>query len=275
MLFLLFALVSAHASTPAVEASLEKLAFRLELLRNQIDLMIQNNGSMKQDLSRQEHEFRAWDVYQRIPTKKLDAKTDGELLSAMQRDWRNAAADSRSGSEAYELKSLRLESKWKEAPKTTETAITYDANFRFPEEQLVDSREVEIRVEFHGEVPQKIVENPSAWVYRQQPRLRRLAYPAARARWQYQGNALRGIVTIYRYRDVQYPEILAPDLSHYASPSSATNSQSAVSKRIEKYRRDVIRLWPEVQPCLKTFRTFALNDLRMNFFLKHANVHPD
>lgn len=253
------------ASVQQSDIAYDRLAHRLELIRNQMELTIENNNSLESDIGRQRKEIMAFDLFLRIPMAKSDLKSDKELLGLIRSDLDKAATDN----QGFRVRSVKFGSKWRSAPKKVPGAVPYDEGYRAPENQIVDRRNVIVEVEFDRGVPSK----PDEWMYRQQSAMRRLVAPVNVKKWKKVGKRLVAEGEIFRYREFEYPRFLAPDLSRYVAPGSPTTQvQSTAAKRIQKYRRDIVELWPRVQPHLDNVRTFAINDLRMSFFLKHVKV---
>lgn len=262
---LAFVFNMASASVQQTDLAYDRTAQRLELIRNQMELTIENKNALESDIGRQRKEIIAFDLFARIPMAKGDVKNDKELLKSLRSDFDKAAGDN----QGFRIRSVKFGSKWQSAPKKVPEAVPYDKGYRAPENQIVDRRQVIVEVEFDRGVPSK----PEDWMYRQQHSMRRLVSPVNVKKWKKAGKRLIAQGEIFRFRDFEYPRFLAPDLSRYVAPGQPTTQvQTSAAKRIKKYRTDIVELWPRVQPHLDDVRTFATNDLRMSFFLKHVKI---
>lgn len=251
----------AHAAVSA-DLAYEKVAQRLELVRNQVELTIANQGSLKHDVKRQERELEMFGVYHRIPLARDDFKSDKPFFEQLRGDFAKAQ-EARPG---FELKSARFLGGWKSAPKKVPPSLPFDHNQRIGEDQVADSRPIELVIAFNDQLPV----DPKAWLVEQSAQVRRLIDAT---RFDRKGKQLIVRGKIYRYREFDYPQMVAPDLAKYGVPGTPSSPvQKAATQRISRYREDIMRLWPKAQPYLSDVRTFAMNDLRMNFFLKRANV---
>lgn len=262
-IWLLLACASSSASA-SVEADLayEKVAYRLELVRNQLELTVANQASLSNDLQKQQREFEAYGVFTRIPLASKDRK-DKEILRSIREDFEKLAA-SKSG---FKVAKVEFEAPWRSAPRRVPTAVNFDEGYRMPEEQLADQRRIELVLDFTEEAPR----DPVRWIEEHRAGARRLLVPISTKA---KGKRLTAKAWIYRFRDFDYPKMLAPDLSRYQAPNApASPAQKAAATRIERYRREIPALWPKAQPFVDNIRQFALNDLRMNFFTKRASVH--
>lgn len=243
-------------------ASYDQVAHRLELIRNQIELTIVNHASLASDLARQDREFIGMNVFLRIPLASQDLKRDSDLLESIRQDWAKASAHKM----GFKLKKIAFTGSWKVAPQKIPHEITFDDDYRIPEEQVVDRRELKLEIQFDEALPL----DPNQWLQTEQSSIRRLLVPRS---WSRKGKRLIGRVWIYRYREMNYPQLLAPDLSQYLVPSLPKGeTQTAAFKRIQKYREDIVRQWPKAEPFTNNLRLFARNDARMNFYMKHVKL---
>ena len=249
------------------DVAIEKISHHLELVRNQIELTIENHASLAQDVLKQEREFSGMNVYERIPLAQNDSKDSRALLNSLKADF-TRAAEKHTG---FRLKKIRFTAQWKSTHRSIPTELPFDTDFHLTEVLVVDSRPVEFTVDFDDSAPLDV----PAWLREQQFVIKRLLVPVA---WTRVGHRLTGRVLIFRYRDFEYPRMLAPDLARYATPDilAGRTALDAVAtsalRRIKQYRQEIIKMWPECQPHLDNLRAFARNDARMNFFLSHANV---
>lgn len=250
---------AAMSPSSEVEVVSDRLAQRLELIRNQMELTIVNHEALESDLSRQKKEIMAFDLFLRIPTAKGDAKSDKDLLKAVRADLERAAVEN-----GFKVRGVKFASKWRTTSKKVPDVVPFDEGFRATEDQIVDQRDLVADLEFDGAAPA----DTEAWLKHQQDSMNRLMVAKNAAKWKRSGKRLSATLSIFRFRDFQYPGFVAPDLSRYVAPAT----QSASAKRIQKYRREIVELWPKVQPHLNDVRAFAMNDLRMSFFLKRVNV---
>jgi len=257
--------VSYGAPRPS-EVAFEKTAMQLELVRNQIDLTIENHASTNQDLSRQEREFEIAGVFLRVPLTSHDVKQEKDLLESLKSDWNALASTSRGTADEFTVKKIHLAGDWKQEPKQIPSAVPFDKGYEIPENQLTDHRPVKVELTFKNKVPENLV----TWFKEKQSRLRRLQVLSKAAP---KNKAVQAQLNIFRFREIEYPKFVAPDLSHYRVPGNPqTPIEKSAAARVEKYRTDIVRLWPKAEPYLKDVGTFALNDQRMNFFMKHVNL---
>ncbi len=268
MLFvmLLLALPTAFSAVPSQQSDIayEKVAHHLELVRNQIELTIENHASLAKDVAKQEREFSGMNIYQRVPTARDDTKDSRALLASLRADLVRSA-EKHSG---FHLEKIRFMAQWKSSRHSIPLELPFDTDFRLSEEQVVDYRPLEFTIDFDTSTPR----DAPAWLRAQQLVIRRLLVPVS---WQRRGKRLTGRARIYRYRDFEYPKMLAPDLSHYSTPDAQTAHnvvEQAALRRIRQYRQEIVKMWPSCQPYLDNLRAFARNDARMNFFLKYASL---
>ncbi|MBI3542652.1 MAG: hypothetical protein HY075_05190, partial [Deltaproteobacteria bacterium] len=242
---LLAVLSLARASQPG-DVAYEKTAHRLELVRNQIELTISNHRSLAQDLIKQGRELEGMHVLERVPLATRDARDDGALALELRRELERAAA-LRTG---FRVREVKLRGPWHAARAGVPRALPFDTDYRIPEDQLADSRLFSFVLEFDAAAPRE----PTRWLRENQDVIHRLLEPVS---WKRQGRRLAGTARIYRFRDVEYPEMLAPDLSRYAQPEEpATAVQRAALGRIRRYREEISRLWPRAQPHVDNIRKF-------------------
>lgn len=269
------ALASVHA-----DSAYERAAYRLELVRNQIELTIANHRSLASDVHKQERELQGMRVYEHVPLASSDFKSDRALLDAIKSEFQRAAElDS-----GFSVKKIEFASPWRTNPKRIPSEVGFDSEYQILESQIIDRRDLRVTLAFKESLPL----DPSKWFERQRNNIKRLLVSV---RWMPQslGHArkpaslhgardsrskeLVGVVSIFRFRDFEYPKLLAPDLAQYSTPSQpATEMQRAAYERMSRYRRDIAAMWPEAESYLDKIREFARNDLRMNFFLEHANI---
>lgn len=250
--------ISALASL-GTDIAYDRTAQGLELIRNQIELAYDNHESVKNDVQRQQRELESFGVFIRIPKISQDLKSDTQLETSIQENFQRV----RSG---YELRKIRFKTKWKSESKKIPSTIAFDENYKIPDGQLVDERILEVEFEFQRNLPK----NLQGWFQHEQEKIHRLL--VSKNSWKKSGRRISGSVAIYRFREIEFPKLVAPDLAKFNLPSNPESpTQKAAAMRAERYRRDIVEFWPKVQPYLDDVRAFALNDLRMNFFLKHAN----
>ncbi|MBI3557901.1 MAG: hypothetical protein HY074_16690 [Deltaproteobacteria bacterium] len=264
LLLALITLAPTASAAISTEAAYDKVAHHLELVRNQIELTIENHAGLAKDVGRQEREFAGMRVYQLIPLARDDSKNSRALLAALRAGFAQAAAKHT----GFRLSKARFTSQWKATRMRIPAELPFDTDFRLKEEQVVDYRLLELTLDFDTAAPR----NPASWLREQQPLLQRLVEPVS---WTRVGKRLLGRARIFRYRDLEYPKMLAPDLAQYSTPLAAAAPsavEQATLKRITRYRQQIITLWPLCQPYLDDLRAFARNDARMNFFLNHASV---
>lgn len=265
MHFMVGSMSSARATQQPADVAFDKLAHQLELVRNQIELTISNHRALSGDIKRQQREFEGMNVFTRIPEAKHDKKSDRELLASLRNEFERVA-EKRTG---FKLRTIKFMGPWKSAPKKIPAELPFDVDYRMPEGQIVDSRFVHFELDFSSSAPL----NPSDWLLHQQDLIGRMFTPI---KWSRRGKRVLGDACIYRFREFTYPRMTAPDLSRYVSPRQpASEAQRSAHQRIERYRREIMQLWPKCEPYLGDFREFARNDLRMNFFLKRVNVRPN
>jgi hypothetical protein len=259
---------SAFASTEA-DVRIDRVAQHLELVRNQMELTISNHRSLARDIGRQTSEIEGMGIYLRIPLATHDLKKDPDLLAAIRHDLEGAAARSARG---FGIARLRFVSPWKGGKASVPAAVPFDEDFRLSQDQIVESRELEAEFRFTGAPPEK----PDAWLLEWNNTIRRLLVPLGPpAGWARAGRKLVLRARIFRYRPIEYPRLIAPDLSGDTLPvAPATPAQKAAAERINKYREEIPSLWPRVEPCLNDLRAFALNDARISFYLQHAPADP-
>ena len=247
-----------------VEVAFEKVAHHLELVRNQIELTIENHASLAKDVTKQEREFSGMNVYQRVPLTHADSKDSRALLASLRADFARTA-EKHTG---FHLEKIRFLGQWQTTRLSVPSELPFDTDFILSEEQVVDHRTLEFTIDFDTAAPR----DAPAWLREQQQTIRRLLVPL---NWRRVGKRLTGRALIYRYRDFEYPKMLAPDLARYGTPD-ALSAHSAVEqatlRRIQQYRQEIVKMWPACQPYLDNLRAFARNDARMNFFLNHASV---
>jgi len=258
--------VGAHAAVNPLDVAFDKMAHKLELLRNQMELTVRNHSASPSDIRRQGKDIAGMGIFTRVPLATQDRASDRQALAALREDFGGAL----SGSDGPRLQGIRFSSPWKVAPRRVPKAIPFDQSYRLPEEQVVDRRELELRFTVPAGTP--VPKDPKAWLasLSREGHLKRLVEPTPANACSVRGRGLICKARIYRFRDVRYPEFLSPDLGNYTLPSEPkTESQKASARRIEKYRADIARLWPEVQPYLNGIREFAVNDARVGFFIRH------
>ena len=260
-LLLLFFSSVTQASVEA-DVAYDRIAQHLELVRNQLELTATNQRTIGNDVRKQEREIAAWGVFERIPLARDDFKSDRELTRALRSQLERASG----AGTAYAVRSVRLVAGWKVAPNRVPRAVNFDEGARIPEDQVADRRLVELVLRFPNEAPRE----PRDWFDEQRASVRRLLEPVST---RVRNRDLTVRAWIFRYRELDYPKMLAPDLSRYRLPGApASESQKASARRIARYRAEIPRLWPQAQPHIDGIRAFALNDLRMNFFVKRASV---
>lgn len=251
-----------------MDIAFDRTAYGLELVRNQIELTVRNHSASPRDIRRQEMDFNGMGVFTKIPLARDDASITG--IAAIREDFGLAL----SGKPGPRLESARFTGPWKVAPRKVPRAIPFDRSYRLPDDQIVDHRGVELRFTVDANAPS--AKDLAAWLrsLSREGRVRRLVEPLGESACSVKPRGSKARATcrarVYRYRDVRYPEFLAPDLSRYALPGAPrTESQRQSARRIEKYRADIVRLWPEAEPRLAGLREFALNDARIGFFIQH------
>lgn len=248
------------------DLAFDRLAQKLELIRNQIELTIENHQAVESDVRRQNMELKGFEVFTRVPLASQDLKDDQALLKSIRKDFEQAAAV-QSG---FRIHAVKFLTKWNAARHKVPKSVPFDIGYQAPENQIVDSRDLQLEVEFEKEIPKDF----AGWLGQQQSHVRRLFTPTDTRHWQRKGKRLTARARIYRFRDFEYPKLTAPNLARYkVSHKPTTQSQTASVQRILRYRKQIAELWPQAQAHLDNLRAFALNDLRMSFFSKHAKPH--
>lgn len=248
------------------EILLEKRASNLELIRNQMELLLSNQATLARDLTRQKREQDGLALFLRIPLPEGDPK-DHDIIRSIREDLAKTGLE-----RGYRVASVTFAGKWKSRPNLVPSQIAFDEPYSIPDDQIADTREVKLEIDFPGPMPG----DAKAWLFSRQQDTRRLIYPLSERLWKKTKKHLSARALIFRFRKLRYPEMVAADLSRYEAPLTAlAPTEQRIEKRIRTYKSDIVRLWPLVQPHLANFRKFAINDLRMSFFLKHLNNNDE
>ncbi|MEW6056814.1 MAG: hypothetical protein AB1540_09375 [Bdellovibrionota bacterium] len=266
LISLLILTLAAQASpkTQQSDIAFDRLAHQLELIRNELELTVENRNSLSNDIERQRRESIDFDLFLRIPLETHDIKQDSALLKTIQNDLVKTSAAN--------FKKVQFKGPWKKARSKIPKTIPFHESYKIPDSLLVDSRELTLEISF-AKLPEQ---KPEQWIKNLQPKVRRLLVFTGQNRWNPKSKSQKIRTTIFRFRDIAYPEFQSPDLARFALPHKPQSPhQNASAARIQRYRQEVSRLWPQVQPYLDEVRLFALNDHRMSFYLKHVRFELD
>lgn len=235
--------------TPEREAQLRS---RLVFLWNEVDLAVRNRRSNERDVQRQEGEFRALRLFDRIPFTDALEGLEEELNRVAPR---------------FELANVRVRLLRREPPPPALPAEVYvDEPFRLAPEDVGEL--LHLRIEGTGtrEGVINLLDQRNAVVTRllitADPRL-----PEEAGRWWVDATA-------FRFRKIRFPRIKPRDprtvLPRWAreNPKDFAQAEPALWKRVES----IEKLIPSAREAYPARERFLLNSARMSFFISKAEL---
>lgn len=251
------------------ESERGSLRYHLENLWNEVDLMVRNASSDKKDVQRQEKEFKALQVYSKIPVASANAIKPAAVNSDLKK------SAQRFGLNLTESKLLETSKPDRPIPEV----MPKDAQeFRFTDDQIAQKLRMDLTLtgtkkqlqdwmNSWTSVPEpegqdKPSPNPVTPYLEWDPAaLTTLPEMISETKWKLH-------VVAYYFRDIQYPKLqpqdplqLLPDWAR-KNPEIFKAQEPLLWGLVEKTQATI----PQSLPGYETKARFALNSARMTFF---------
>jgi hypothetical protein len=259
-----------QSTTPALsDEERGSLRFRLENIWNEVDLMVRNANADKKDVQRQEREFKALQVYTKLPVADANALKP----AAVQADLKKSMQ--RFGLTLNDSKILESTKPDRPLP----AVMPQDAKeFKFTEDQLVQKLRLDLTL---TGTKKQLQDWMNSWNTITEPESqdKPSATPATHY-MEWDPSALTTLpemlsetkwkvhVLAYYFRDIQYPKLQPQDplqiLPDWAkkNPEQFKAQEPLLWGLIEKTQTTL----PQALPGYGTKARFALNAARMTFF---------
>jgi hypothetical protein len=257
-------------STPALsESERSSLRFRLENIWNEVDVTVRNSNADKKDVQRQEREFKALQVFTKIPLATANATKPSAVN-----------ADIKKSLQRFGLKlndSKLLDSSKPDRP--IPAVMPQDAqSFRFTEDQLAQKLRLELTLTGSKKQLQEWMDSWNAAIEPESQVQPAATAPTPYLEWDpaalttlpemLSENKWKVHVLAYYFRDIQYPKLQPQDplqvLPDWAkkNPELFKAQEPLLWGLVEKTQATA----PKALPGYETKARFQLNAARMSFF---------
>ncbi len=259
-----------QSTSPALgDSERSSLRFRLENIWNEVDLMVRNANADRKDVQRQEKEFKALQVYTKLPIASENTTKQATITSDL------GKSIQRFGLKLGELKLLAASKPDRPVPET----MPLDAqSFRFTEDQLVQKIRLTLTLNGTKKQLQDWMNSWNAIVEPESPDAPSKIAVTPYLEWDPAAlttlpemlteNQWKVYVQAYYFRDIRYPKLRPQDplqiLPDWArkNPELFKAQEPFLWGLIEKTQASI----PQSLPGYETKARFALNSARMTFF---------
>ncbi|MFL5814133.1 MAG: hypothetical protein ACJ763_11195 [Bdellovibrionia bacterium] len=259
-----------QSSSPSLtESERSSLRFRLENIWNEVDVTVRNSNADKKDVQRQEREFKALQVFTKIPLATASATKP----SAVNADIKKSLQ--RFGLKLNESKLLDSTKPDRPIP----AVMPQDAqSFRFTEDQLAQKLRLELTLTGSKKQLQEWMDSWNAAIEPESQVKPAATPPTPYMEWDpaalttlpemLSENQWKVHVLAYYFRDIQYPKLQPQDplqiLPDWAkkNPEQFKAQEPLLWGLVEKTQATT----PKALPGYETKARFQLNAARMTFF---------